>query len=56
MKYRVVSASDGWSTDRLTKKTEEIINKETENGWKLISVSLGFSVWWIPTVFITLAQ
>ncbi len=56
MTYKVISASDMWSTKRLTKKIEEILNKETQNGWKIISVSFGFNIWLIPTAFITIAK
>lgn len=56
MKYRVIQTSNMWSTEKLRRKAEEIINRETENGWNLISVSLGFNIWYIPTVFITIGK
>ncbi len=56
MTYRVIKASNMWSTEKLRKQTEEIINREKENGWAIVSVAFGLNVWHIPTVFITIAK
>ncbi len=53
-KYKVVRISNMWSTEKLRKEVENKLNEAMDKGWEVVSVAYGFSVWYIPTAFITL--
>ena len=56
MTYKIISESNMWSTSKLVKKAEEIINEKAKEGWNVVSVSYGFNIWYVPTVFITISK
>jgi len=45
-----------WSTERLRKKVEQLINEKSKEGFKTITVSFGMNLWHTPTAYITIAN
>ncbi len=54
--YIVISESSMWSTTKLKKNVERILNEKTIDGWDVVSVAFGINIWWIPTAYITLSK
>ncbi len=54
--YKIVKYSNMWSTKKLTRRAELIVNDWIREGWELVSISFGFNHWYIPTAFITLSK
>jgi hypothetical protein len=54
--YIVISESSMWSTTKLKKNVERILNEKTKEGWDVVSVAFGINIWWIPTAYITLSK
>jgi hypothetical protein len=52
----VVTASSMWGTQKLIKKTEDLINEKTREGFTVVSVSFSYDTWNVPTAFITLSR
>lgn len=52
--YSIISESSMWSTKKLKKRVEIILNEKTREGYEVISVAFGLNVLWIPTAYITL--
>ena len=38
--YKIVTLQDMWSQKKLLKKTSDYINKEAENNWETVSVTV----------------
>ncbi len=45
-----------WSTEKLKRKVEIILNEKTKDGYEVVSVAFGLNIWWIPTAYITLSK
>jgi hypothetical protein len=54
--YSVISESSMWSTAKLKRKVEIILNEKTKDGYEVVSVAFGLNIWWIPTAYITLSK
>ena len=48
--------SEYWSTDSLTKNIEIKLNSLSQEGYEIISVSVGINMWWFPTAYITVSK
>jgi|GEM_PF-964327 len=55
-KCKIVTVSDCWTTKRLMQKAKNKMNEKVEEGWRIISVSIGYDIWFRPTAFITIAM
>lgn len=45
-----------WSTKQLIKKVEATLAQKSAEGFEVVSVTFSYSVWGIPTAYITLAK
>lgn len=45
-----------WSTDSLKNRVENFINNTSGNGYRILSVSFGVNMWWMPTAYITVEK
>jgi len=54
--YSIISESSMWSTEKLKRKVEIILNEKTKDGYEVVSVAFGLNIWWIPTAYITLSK
>lgn len=45
-----------WSTDSLKSRVKGFSNNASANGNRILSVSFGVNMWWMPTAFITLEK
>ena len=45
-----------WSTAKLKRKVEIILNEKSKDGYEIVSVAFGLNIWWIPTAYITLSK
>ena len=53
-KIEIIRVSDYWSTSSLIKKAEDIANQKSQEGYEIVSISFGFSVWLIASAYITI--
>lgn len=53
-KIEIIRVSDWWSTNSLIKKAEDIANQKIQQGYEIVNISFGFSVWLIPSAYITI--
>lgn len=53
-KIKIIRVSDWSSTSSLIKKAEDIANQKSQEGYEIVNISFGFSVWWIPSAYITI--
>ena len=53
-KIEIIRVSDYWSTSSLIKKAEDIANQKSQEGYEIVSISFGFSVWLIPSAYVTI--
>ena len=53
-KIKIIRVSDWWTTSSLIKKAEEIANQKSREGYEIVSISFGFSVWLIPSAYVTI--
>ena len=54
--YDVVSVSEWFSTSSLKRKAQEMANQKSQEGYEIISISFGFSIWLIPTAYLTIKK
>jgi hypothetical protein len=54
--YRIIKLSNGWSTNKLRREVESLVNEKSREGYDIVTVSFGVNVWWMPTAYITLCQ
>jgi hypothetical protein len=54
--YTVISESSMWSTKKLKRNVETVLNEKTKEGFEVVSVAFGFNTWWVPTAYITLSK
>ena len=54
--YSVISESSMWSTEKLKRKVEIILNEKTKDGYEVVSVAFGLNIRWIPTAYIALSK
>lgn len=45
-----------WSTKKLIRQVEQVLNEKTADGYEIVFVSFGFNPWWVPTAYITLRR
>jgi hypothetical protein len=55
-RYTVIKLSSRWSTSKLRREVESVLNDKSSQGFEILSVGYGFNLWWMPTVFITIAK
>lgn len=55
-KFEIIRVSDWWSTDSLIEKAENVANKKSQEGFEIVSISFGFSVWIIASAYITITK
>jgi hypothetical protein len=54
--YHIIKESNVWSATELSKKVEGILNQKAQEGYQIISVSLGMNAWRVPTAYITICK
>ncbi|MDP1816437.1 MAG: hypothetical protein Q8K92_18435 [Leadbetterella sp.] len=55
-KYEITKMYTMWSTDSLKNRVENFINNTSGNGYRILSVSFGVNMWWMPTAYITVEK
>jgi hypothetical protein len=55
-KFKIIRVSDWWSTSSLMKKGGDVANQKSQEGYEIVSISFGFSVWMIATAYITITK
>ena len=55
-KYEIIKISEMWSTEKLRKKVESLINEKSKEGFEIVTVAFGVNLWWMPTAFISLSR
>lgn len=53
--FKIVTVSDMWSTEKLTRKVEGKLTEIADQGWEVKFISFGYNIWFVPTAFITLS-
>ena len=53
-KIKIIRVSDWWSTSSLIKRAEDIANQKTQEGYEIVNISFGFSIWLIPSAYVTI--
>ncbi|HLO46660.1 MAG TPA: hypothetical protein VK175_20120 [Leadbetterella sp.] len=53
-KYTITKMSTMWSTNNLKTRVERFLDDASANNHKIVSVSFGVNLWWMPTAYITL--
>lgn len=54
--YRIIKVSKGWSTNKLRRDVESLINEISNDGHNIVTVSFGKNVLLMPTAYITFYQ
>jgi phosphoserine phosphatase len=54
--FRVMKVVDLWSTNRLRRKVERLLNQLANEGYEVVSVSFGFNIWFAPKAYITVKK
>ncbi|MFM7709432.1 MAG: hypothetical protein ACKO5C_00815 [Ferruginibacter sp.] len=54
--FTIITESSMWSTKQLIKKVEATLAQKSAEGFEVVSVTFSYSVWGIPTAYITLAK
>lgn len=54
--YRIFKLTSMWSTDRLTREVEQLLNEKTGDGYEIVTVSFGVNMWWMPTAYVTICK
>ena len=55
-KYEIIKISEMWSTNALKNKVETLINKKSNEGYEIVTVSFGVNFWRKPTAYITICK
>jgi hypothetical protein len=55
-KYTITKMSTMWSTNNLKTRVERFLDDASANNYKIVSVSFGVNLWWMPTAYITLEK
>ena len=45
-----------WSSSKLRRETESMVNEKAKDGYEIITVSFGFNVWLVPTAYVTVCK
>lgn len=55
-KFEIIKISEMWSTEKLRKKVERLINEKSKEGYEIVTVAFGVNLWWMPTAYITICK
>jgi hypothetical protein len=55
-KYEITKMYTIWSTNNLKSRVENFLNIASANGNRIVSVSFGVNIWWMPTAYITIEK
>lgn len=55
-KLEIIRVSDWWSTSSLMKKAEDVANQKSLEGYEIVSISFGLSVWMIVSAYISITK
>jgi hypothetical protein len=54
--YRIFKLTSLWSTDRLIREVEQLLNEKTGDGYEIVNVSFGVNMYWLPTAYVTICK
>ncbi|GAB3721929.1 DUF4177 domain-containing protein [Spirosoma lituiforme] len=54
--YQILRVSNFWSTKTLREDAQKLINEKSAEGWEVVSVSFGVTVWLVLSFYITLSK
>jgi len=55
-KFEIIKISEMWSTEKLRKKIERLINEKSKEGFEIVTVAFGINLWYMPTAYITICK
>jgi hypothetical protein len=55
-KFEIIRVSDWWSTSSLIEKAENVANQKSQEGYEIVGISFGFSVWMKVSAYITITK
>ena len=55
-KFEIIKISEMWSTEKLRKKVERLINEKSKEGFEIVTVAFGINLWYMPTAYITICK
>ncbi len=54
--YQIIRVSNFWSTKTLREETQALINQKSAEGWEVVSVSFGVTIWLVLSFYVTLSR
>ena len=54
--YKILRVSNFWSTKTLREEAQKLINEKSNEGWEVVSVSFGVTIWLVLSFYITLSK
>ncbi len=55
-KFEIIRVSDWWSTSWLMEKAEKMANQKSQEGYEIVSISFGYSIWLVLSAYITITK
>ncbi|GGD63290.1 hypothetical protein GCM10011514_29150 [Emticicia aquatilis] len=55
-KFEIIRVSDWWSTSSLMEKAENTANQKSQEGYQIVNISFGYSIWLAPSAYITITK
>ena len=55
-KFEIIKISEMWSTEKLRKKVERLINEKSKEGFEIVTVAFGINLWYMPTAYVTICK
>ena len=54
--FEIIKISEMWSTEKLRRKVETLINNKSNEGYEIVTVAFGINLWYMPTAYITVRK
>ncbi|WP_373513201.1 DUF4177 domain-containing protein [Persicitalea sp.] len=54
--HQIFQVSGTWSSSKMLEKAQKLINEKSADGWELISVQQGFTVWLTLCMYVTMSK
>ena len=54
--YQIFHVSGTWSGSKMMAEAEKLINQKSADGWELISVQQGFTMWLTLCMYVTMSK
>jgi hypothetical protein len=54
--FTILTIKNSWSTNKLKIEVEKVLNEKTQEGYEIVSVDFGYTIWGIPVAYITICR